>query len=292
MKGDRLTGFPLMVIRALSGWPKTTAAVALEGNSMRCPGSSLILVFSPLFLTICTQVETCTSSTPSEAAAVLATADAALLVPVVANGVCAVAFGAGLVGACGTVVDDAVAVTDGTGVFVDAADALEEGAGVPLLGVAAESVDLFSLEAALLVADSFAVGAGTAAGSRLSFSTPIAISPAMAKATQPQGNVLDSRSSGGSEISATTSRRAGDGAGGGVVIASDDFTTMGSTDVFGSGAIAVDTLGSTSGAGASDVAASEGPASERGVSCAIASGTSTAGTSAAGGSRAGSVTPR
>lgn len=265
MNGDRLTGFPLMVIRALSGWPKTTAAVALEGNSMRCPGSNLILVFSPLFLTICTQVDTCTSSTPSEAAAVLATADAVLFVPVVVNGVCAAAFGAGLVGACGIVVDDGVADADGAGVLVDTADALLDGVGVPLPGVVVESVDLFSLEAALPVADSFAIGAGTAAGSRLSLSTPIVISPAMAKATQPHGNVLDSRSLGGSEISV----------------------------VCDSGAIAVDVIDDTSAAGgASAVKASEGTASDLGASCAITSGTSTAGTSATGGSRAGSAMPK
>ena len=265
MNGDRLTGFPLMVSLAFSGWPKTTAAVEPEGNSTRCPGSTLILVFSPLFFTICTQVEACISSTPSEAAAEVATADAAVLAPVVANGACAAAFGAGLVGACGAVVDGAAAAADGAGVLVDAADVLVDGAGVPLLGAASESVGLFSLEAALLAADSFAVGAGTAAGSRLSFSTPIVIRPAMAKATHPHGNVLDSRSLGGSEISV----------------------------VCDSGAIAVDVIDDTSAAGgASAVTASEGTASDLGASCAITSGTSTAGTSATGGSRAGSAMPK
>lgn len=275
MNGDRLTGFPLMVSLAFSGWPKTTAAVELEGNSTRCPGSTLILVFSPLFFTICTQVETCTSSTPSEAAAAVATADAAVLVPVVANGACAAAFGAGLVGACGAVVDGAAAVAAGVGALVDAADVLVDGAGVPLLGVAAESVDLFSLKAALLAAESFVVGAGTAAGSRLSLSTPIVIRPAMAKATQPHGNVLDSRSLGGSEISV----------------------------VFDSGAIAIDAIDDTStagGASASAVSAvvtSAVVTSDFGAACATASdtfaaGSSAAGTSAAGGSRVGSATPK
>ena len=280
MNGDRLTGFPLMVSLAFSGWPKTTAAVEPEGNSTRCPGSTLILVFSPLFFTICTQVETCISSTPSEAAAEVATADAAVLAPVVANGACAAAFGAGLVGACGAVVDGAAAAADGAGVLVDAANVLVDGAGVPLLGVASESVGLFSLEAALLAADSFAVGAGTVAGSRLSFSTPIVIRPAMAKATHPHGNVLDSRSLGGSEISI----------------------------VLGSGAVAVNAIDDTSdacGASASAVSAvvtsaavtSAVVTSDFGVPCAIASDTfaaggSATGTSATGGSRAGSATPK
>lgn len=92
MNGDRLTGFPLMVSLAFSGWPKTTAAVELEGNSTRCPGSTLMLVFSPLFFTICTQVEPCTSSTPSEAVADATVDDAAELVPVVTNGADVAAF--------------------------------------------------------------------------------------------------------------------------------------------------------------------------------------------------------
>ncbi len=270
-----------MVSLAFSGWPKTTAAVELDGNSIRCPGSTLMLVFSPLFFTICTQVETCTSSTASAAAAAVATADAAVPVPVVANGVCVAAFGAGLAGACGAAAVDAVVVVEGAGVFVDAADALVDGASVPLLAVAADSVDLFSLDAALLAADSFAVGAGTAAGSRLSFSTPIVIRPAMAKATQPHGIVLDSRSLGGPEISATTSRRAGDGAVA-AVIAAGDFTTTCSCVVMGSGAITADAIGGISAAGASD-----GAASDLGVSCVI-----TSETSAAGGSREGSATPK
>lgn len=218
--------------------------------------------------------------------------DAAVLVPVAVNGACVAAFGAGPAGACGAIVDGAAAVVGAAGVLVDAADALVDGAGVPLLGVAAESAGLFSLMAALLAADSFAVGAGTAAGSRLSFSTPIVIRPAIAKATHPHGNVLDSRSLGGS-ISAATSRRNGDGAADDAVIASGDFTTIGAIDVFDSGASAVDAVDDTSAAGGasatavSGAAASALAASDFGASCAIASDTS-----AAGGSRAGSATPR
>jgi hypothetical protein len=161
-------------------------------------------------------------------------------------------------------------VAAGVGALVDAADVLMDSAGVPLLGVAAESVDLFSLKAALPAAESFVVGAGTAAGSRLSLSTPIVIRPAMAKATQPHGNVFDSRSLGGSEISV----------------------------VFDSGAIAIDAIDDTSTAGgASASAVSAVVTSDFGAACATASdtfaaGSSAAGTSAAGGSRVGSATPK